>query len=238
MRRAICVLTLAVLAVWPRPSSAGNLDLRVGAFFPRADSDLFADDSDLYVRDGQRLATSDWVGWAGGIAYNSKLADNIEIGVSLDGYGKKLHTSYLAFTDETTGGEIRQNLELAMVPVGVSLRLVPTRRSARVAPFVEIGPDLVFYEYKEEGDFLVDPGDVNCVTRDGCNVYPDLFKSTGAAFGFHAAGGVRVAVSDDVSVVGQYRYYFVGRPEMGDDFGGFHLDLNGGMATFGFNVRF
>lgn len=237
MRRIIAVVTLAVLAAWPRPSAAGNLDVRVGAFFPRASSDLFADDARLYVHDGQRIEKSDWIGWAGGISYNSKVANNFEIGVNLDGYSRTLHTSYLAVTDEF-GDEIRQKLELDILPLGVSFRLVPTRRSARIAPFVEVGPDVVFYEYKETGDFLVDPNDTNCVTAHGCDIVPDAFKSNGAAFGLHAGGGLRVAISDDVSVVGQYRHYFVGKKGMGEDFQGFQLDLNGGMATFGFNVRF
>ncbi len=101
MRRAIAVLTLAVLAAWPGRASAGNLDLRVGAFFPRVDSSLFADDADLYIRDGNRLQRKDWVGGAGGIAYNGKLAPNFELGVSLDGYRKKLYTSYADYTDSS-----------------------------------------------------------------------------------------------------------------------------------------
>jgi len=237
MRRITAVMTLALLAAWPRPGAAGNLDVRVGAFFPRASSDLFADDYRLYLRDGQRLETSDWTGWAGGISYNTKVAKNFEIGVNFDGYGKTLHTSYLAHVDQY-GNEIRQHLEFDMLPLGVSFRLVPTRRSARFAPFVEVGPDVVFWEYKEEGDFLVDPYDTNCESAHGCDILPDAFKSEGAAFGLHAGGGLRVRVNDDVSLVGQYRYYFVEHEDMGEDFRGFHVDLNGGMATFGVNFRF
>jgi opacity protein-like surface antigen len=209
----------------------------VGAFFPRATSDLFADDVRLYLHDGQLLEKSDWIGWAGGISYNTKVAKNFEIGVDLNGYSRNLHTSYLAVTDPY-GNEIRQELELDMLPLGVSFRLVPTKRSARFAPFVEVGPDVVFYEYKERGDFLVDPYDTNCVTPHGCDIVSDAFKSEGAAFGLHAGGGLRVRVNDDVSLVGQYRYYFVGKERLDEDFHGFQLDLNGGMATFGFNIRF
>jgi opacity protein-like surface antigen len=230
MRRFIAVLTLAVLAAWPGRASAGNLDLRVGAFFPRADSSLFADDADLYIRNGNRLEKKDWAGVAGGIAYNSRLAPNFELGFSLDGYGKKLHTSYADYTDDT-GGEIRQNLELDVVPMGVSLRAVPTSRRARIAPFVEVGADIVFYEYKEVGDFI----DFQDPTR---TIYSDAFKSSGAAPGFHVAGGIRVPVSDDFSIVGQYRYQVAKKTDIGGDFPGLALDLNGGMATFGINIRF
>jgi opacity protein-like surface antigen len=234
MRRAIAVLTLAVLAAWPGRASAGNLDLKLGAFFPRAASglpnDLFADDANLYIRDGNRLEKKDWVGPAGGIAYNSRLAPNFELGVGLDGYGKKLHTSYADYTDDA-GAEIRQTLQLSVVPLGVSLRAVPTSRLARVAPFVEVGADLVFYEYKESGDFI-DFEDPNQT------IYSDAFKASGTTLGWHVAGGVRVPVSDDFSLVGQYRYQIAKKKDMGPDFGGLALDLNGGMATFGVNIRF
>jgi opacity protein-like surface antigen len=238
MRRALTILSLVLLAAaWAQPSVAGNLDVRVGAFFPRADSNLFHEDTDLYLRDGSRVDKSDWIGWAGGVSYNAKIANNLEFGVDLDGYGKTLHTSYAGYVDGDTGGEIRQDLELDMVPLGVSLRVVPTGRLVRFAPFAEVGAGVMFYEYKEVGDF-VDFYSPDCDTRRGCPVYPDAFKSDGAAFALHVGGGIRVAVSDDVSVVGQYRYYFAGRKDMGEDFSGLQVDLNGGMATFGFNIRF
>ncbi len=118
-----------------------------------------------------------------------------------------------------------------MVPLGVSLRAVPTSRRARVAPFVEVGADVVFYEYREFGDFI----DFQDPTRA---IYSDAFKASGAAPGFHVAGGIRVPVSDDFNIVGQYRYQIAKKKDMGDDFGGLALDLNGGMATFGVNIRF
>jgi hypothetical protein len=228
-RQLIALLTLGLLAAWPRPGAAGNLDVRLGAFFPRADSDLFRDDTALYLRDGHRIEKSDWTGWAGGIAYNSRVATNFEVGISVDGYGKTLHTSYANYTNDA-GGEIRQSLELDMVPLALSLRFVPTSRKARLAPFVEVGADLVFYEYKEVGDFID-------FQSDARPIYSDAFKSSSAAPGFHVAGGLRVPIGDDFSLVGQYRYQFA-KHDMDEDFAGFQIDLNGGMATFGLNIRF
>jgi opacity protein-like surface antigen len=238
MRRAMAVVTLAVLAGWPAVASAGNLEIRLGAFFPSADSNLFRDDAALYVKAGRPvpvdprvpgIENSDWVGFTGGIAYNAKIAKNVEIGVNLDGYGRSLDTSYRDSVRDD-GTEIRQTLKLDIVPLGVTFRIVPTSRHARIAPFVEAGADVIFYNYEEYGDFIKfsDP------TQP---IIADAFKSDGAAFGFHVGAGLRVPVSDDFSLVGAYRYQFA-KHDMGEDFSGNEIDLSGGAATFGVNLRF
>jgi hypothetical protein len=60
------LVAAAVLAA-PLSASAGDLTLRVGAFFPSVNSNLFADDSDLYSLVGSGdaippgLKKSDWL---------------------------------------------------------------------------------------------------------------------------------------------------------------------------------
>lgn len=226
MRRAAGVLALCVLAVvaLPAAAAAGGLDLRLGAFWPNADSNLFDDDSELYfVTDG------DWVGFTGGAEYSMKLADNLELGFHLDGYGKHVDTAYRDFVRDD-GSDIRQTLELDTAPLGFTLRLIPTGRRAKVAPFVGVGGDMIFYEYKEYGDFVdfFDPT---------LPVIFDSFRSDGLAWGFHATGGVRVFVSDDVAIVGEARY-IVAKDDMDDDFRGNRIDLGGVFATLGVHIRF
>ena len=134
MRRAAGVLALCVLTVvaLPAAAAAGGLDLRLGAFWPKADSNLFDDDSELYfVTDG------DWVGFTGGAEYSMKLANNLELGVHLDGYGKHVDTAYRDFVRDD-GSDIRQTLELDTAPLGFTLRLIPTGRRAKVAPAEQI----------------------------------------------------------------------------------------------------
>jgi opacity protein-like surface antigen len=229
MRRALAVLALIVVAGWPGLASAGNFEVRAGGFFPSADSSLFHDDAALYIKNGRTLKTSDWDGFTGGIAYNAKIAKNVEFGVNLDGYERSFDTSYRNSVRDD-GSEIRQTLKLAIVPLGVTFRLIPTSRRARVAPFVEAGADVFFYNYEEYGDFIrfSDP------TQP---IVPDSFKSDGTDFGFHVGAGVRVPVSDDFSIVGAYRYQFA-KHDMGRDFSGYQIDLGGGAATLGVNIRF
>jgi len=224
MRRAAVVLALCVLVALPAAADAGGLDVRLGANWPSADSILFDDDEELYfVSDG------DWVGFTGGAEYSLKLVDNLELGFHVDGYGKNVDTAYRDFVRDD-GSDIRQTLELDIVPVGVTVRLIPTSRRAKVAPFLGVGGDLVLYQYKEYGDFIdfFDPD---------LPVIFDSFQSDGVTVGVHVTGGLRFYVSDDFAIVGEARYLWA-KDDMDDDFRGNRIDLGGWSATLGLHIRF
>lgn len=232
MRRQMVTLSLATaLALVPLQAAAGSVEVRLGAFLPRADSSLFADTADLFG-----TQKSDWRGFSGGLEFAGELAPNVELGVHVDGYSRSLDTSYREFT-RPSGREIQQTLELTMVPVGLTLRLVPGQRHAFVRPYVGGGVDLIFWKYEEFGDFI----DFDSANLD---IVADAFQSDGVKVGFHAVGGLRLRLSDDFSLTGEARYQFGGRPVMGDDFEARgpglenKLDLNGASFTAGINLRF
>jgi opacity protein-like surface antigen len=230
------VLLFATLWAGARPVHAGGLDLRFGGYFPSADSNLFADINSLYAR-GAVFGTAtppgvqkeDWQGFFGGIEYNQKIASNVELAVHFDGYSKTLDTSYREYTN-LDDHPIQQTLRLVVMPIGMSVRLGPTGRRHRVAPFVVAGVDAMVYSYEEWGDFIdfFDP--------DREIVY-DSFRSDGVDFGFHLGGGLRVFVSDDVAIVGEARYYW-SKTQMDDDFSRNEIDLGGLAATIGVHIRF
>lgn len=225
MRRAIAVVTLGLVGAFPASGAASGFDLRLGGFIPRAESNLFADDAELYT-----VQKSDWRGVSGGFEFSMRLARNVEMGFHLDGYGRTIPTSYRDFVTES-GREIRQSLRLNIVPMGVTFRLVPTRRHARLAPYAAAGVDLYFWKYEEFGDFIDfdDPGK---------RIIEDSFISEGATPGFHVAGGLRVPLNHDVSIVGEARYQVAQKAKMGDDFRGNELDLTGASVTLGIHVGF
>jgi len=208
---------------------AGNLELQLGGFFPNAGSGIFSDDSQLYDIGGRAVQKSDWQGWAGGIEYSGKVAPYFEVGVSLDAYGRTLRSSYLNYTNPD-GSEIQQSLNFNEVPLGISFRVIPTSRHAVFAPFAEVGADVIFYEYKEYGNFIN-------FQSSNLAIYPDSFRSSGSAPGVHVGAGIRVRVGDDVSLVARYKYLFA-HDTMGGAFNGDRIDLSGGLATFGVNFRF
>jgi opacity protein-like surface antigen len=217
------VLVLGLLMAVPQSARASGLELRLGAFQPSADSILFDDDDVLYG-----TQDSDWLGFHGGLEFSFDAGPNVELGVHVDGHGRTLNTSYLDFVHEN-GREIRQDLKLAIVPVGASIRLLPAGRRARISPYVAAGVDLVAYRYEEIGEFIDEANDFEIVD--------DHFIDDGAAFGFHAAAGLRVRVNYDFSITGEVKY-LKAEADMGDDFGGNKIDLGGVGATIGFNIRF
>lgn len=148
MRRAVACVTLVMLGALPGSASAGGLDVRLGAFFPRESSNLFSDDRVLYT-----VEKNGWRGFTGGVEYSARVAPNLELGVHVDGYGRTLDTVYRDFTTDT-GRDIAQTLKLEIVPVGVTLRLIAGGRRSTVVPYVGVGADLYYWRYEEFGAFI------------------------------------------------------------------------------------
>ena len=217
------VLVLGFLVAVPKSAHASGAELRLGAFAPSADSQFFDDDDDLYA-----TRDKDWRGLTGGGEFSFDLGPNVELGLHIDGYGRELSTSYREFTHEN-GDDIRQHLKLSIIPMGASLRILPAGKRAAISPYLAAGVDVVAYKYEEFGDFIDFRGDGDI--RD------DAFVDEGAAFGFHAAAGVRVRVNYDVSITGEVRYLNA-KADMGEDFDGNRIDLGGVSATVGVNLRF
>lgn len=232
MRRARLILTVGIVLLAGASSvRAQGLDLRIGGFFPRTQESWFQEVAfDLF-----NVSKSDFRGVYGGAEYNTVLARNVELGFSVDGYSRAVGSFYRDYT-RPSGGEIEQTLKLEMVPVGLTLRFVPTGKRASIAPYVGGGVDAVFYKYEEYGDFIdfYDPD---------LAIYSDHFKDSGTAFGAHVVAGIRVYVNRDFAIVGEGRYQWA-KKDMGEDFvspePGFTntLDLSGPSFTLGVHVRF
>jgi hypothetical protein len=224
MPRLSTMVTAVLLAVAPLPAWAGALQLRLGGFFPQADSTLFQDDSALYF-----VGQDDWNGFSGGLEYTMRLTQGVHLGFHVDGYTQTVHTSYRDFVHES-GREIQQSLQLDVVPLGVSVHFVPIDRRGKVTPYILAGADVFFYEYEEWGEFV----DFDSPDLDVLN---DSFVSYGATPGFHVAVGLRVPLNRDWSLFGEGRYQWA-KADMGDDFRGSELDMSGVTATFGVRLQF
>lgn len=239
MRRAILTLTLPVLLVaGASRAGASGLDLRIGAYLPRGEKSLFQDLNSLYTPNADPslgVRPSDFDGVYGGVEFNSVVAPNVEIGLSFDGYDRTIDTSYRDYT-RPDDSEITQRLHLRMMPLGATVRILPTSKRVKIVPYVGGGVDAVFYMYEEYGDFIdfFDPD---------LTIYAETFRDEGTAFGVHALGGFRVYVNRDFAVAGEARYQW-SEKDMGQDFSPNEpglvnrIDLSGWTFTLGLHVRF
>lgn len=239
-RVTAAVLALGLVAASPAAGWASGLELRIGGFFPDGHSDLFDDVNELYTPDSRRnectetscpgVRHGDFDGVYGGAEYSFNVADHVEMGISLDGYSKTIPTIYRDFS-RPNGDDIFQELRLTVIPLGVSLRVLPLRRYAAVQPYATIGADVFFYQYEEFGDFID-------FFSDNLDIRSDSFKSDGAVFGGHAAAGLRIPLGHDFAITAEGRYQFAPTKHMDDDFDQNRLDLNGFSATIGVRLRF
>jgi outer membrane protein W len=252
VRRAAASITLLLALVSAAPAAqAGGLDLRIGAFLPRqhdcgipsnvpAEYTLFQDVCELYSKAGDgsffNAGNPPFGGSVyGGVEYNHVIFKNVEAAVHFDGYSETTDTFYRDY-ERPGGGDIFQTLRLQVLPLGVSLRFLPTGKRHKFVPFVGGGIDAVFYKYEEFGDFIdfFDPD---------LAITPDHFISESTAFGVHALGGIRYYVNHDIAIVGEAKYLWA-HDDMGDDFlpnsPGLvnRIDLSGWVFTGGVHLRF
>jgi hypothetical protein len=229
---------MVLLLAGAEQAGASGFDARIGAFLPRgrdcgvpsgvrAELTLFQDVCELYT-----VSQSDFDGVYGGIEYNYVPMSWVELGVSFDYYSETTDSSYRDARD------VWQSLRLRSAPLGLTVRVLPTSKKAKVVPFVGGGVDAVFWRYEEYGDFIdfYDPEQP---------VIYDAFYSEGTAFGLHALGGLRVYVNRDFAIVGEGRYQWA-KDDMGEDFSPNapgeefvnRIDLSGWTFTVGVHVRF
>jgi len=236
MRRLITALAVTlVAAALPSTVAADGIEIRAGAFFPRAGTghvepctsacDIFQDAAALYTADKKG-----WTGATGGLEFDLRLSHNVELGFHVDGYTRKRDTHYLDYT-HSDGSEIQQTLELTEVPMGVSLRLLPLGARAPISPYVTVGADLVLWKYSEFGEFID-------FSTAGKPIGTADFRADGVAPGAHVAAGVRVPLNYDFALTAEARYLWASQKDMGGDFSAFKIDLTGASATVGLNVRF
>jgi hypothetical protein len=234
MRRVFFLLAIALAAGLPTAAFADGLEVRVGAFFPgtgkatdencQTECNIFQDAKALFG-----ATKSGWTGPFGGIEYSRRVSPHVELGLHVDGYGRRRETSYVDYTWEDDDSEIEQSLQVSAVPVGMSLRWFPTDTRRGIAPYLTVGADLVIWDYREEGDFI---------DFDTMDIGYDEFQSSGVTPGLHVAAGFRAPLGYDFALTGEARYLLAKKADMGGDFRVYSIDLSGASATIGLLLRF
>jgi opacity protein-like surface antigen len=217
---AVCLLSVGWVAT---AADAHSVAFRLGAFAPRIDSALWADNFETFT-----IERGDFDAVIGGVEVGVELSDHADLSFGVETSSKTVLSMYRDFVRDD-GTEILQDLSLRTTPITVGVRVFPISKTQRVLPYVTGGAAFYVYEYREEGEF---------VDLDTLDIFGDVFVDRGVAYGAYLGAGVELGVTDRVFGLAEYRRHW-GRASHGDDFDGFGgFDLSANEVSFGVNLRF
>jgi hypothetical protein len=138
---------------------------------------------------------------------------------------------YAGFTD-VDGSEIEQDLRLRLVPVALTVRVLPLGQRSAVQPYFGAGLGIINWRYSETGEFID--------FAQGGAIFREQYVASGSETGPLLLGGLRFA-GDSVSSGFEVRYQSADAP-LGSAFGSTRpnprIDLGGWMYQFTIGMRF
>jgi opacity protein-like surface antigen len=239
------VVTVAASGLSAAPASAqtspdflfgkprGTLGMRSGWVFARANSDLFT-----FVENQLTVDRKDFNAPAIGVDLDLALTPRTSAVLGVDFSKASKASEYRDFVDNRRL-PINQTTSLREVNLSGSFKfaLAPRGReiSSRawvpsvVTPYVGAGGGVLFYQFLQYGDFI----DV-----DDLSVFPETFRSQGAAPSAHVFAGVDVKVWKRLYLSGEGRYLW-SKATLDRDFSGFDpIDLAGFKLSGGIHYLF
>lgn len=211
----------------------GFFGLHAGIFFPQASSDLF----DMITSE-LTLEKSDFRAWDFGLDFGFDLHEKIDLIFHYDYSKRSENSEFRDFVDEQ-GLPITQNTSLfqTSITVGIKYSLIPPGRRlgeyawlpSRIVPFVEGGVGALYYDFKQNGDF-VDNATLEIF-------YASLNSSDWTEVGY-LGGGTDIYLLRNAYLTIDLRYSWASH-ELNRDFSGFDdIDLSGLRVTTGIYWHF
>ena len=204
-------------------ADAHSVALRLGAFSPRVESDLWEENLATFA-----IERSDFDSVIGGVEVSIELSELVDLAFGVETSSSTVLSNYRDFVFDD-GSEILQDLTMRTTPVTASVRVFPIGKLHRVFPYVTGGAGLYVYEYREEGEF---------VDFDTFDIGGDVFLDRGVAYGGYLGAGAEVGLSELMYVFAEYRRHWTRGTHTGDfqGFGRFGMTAN--QMSFGVNLRF
>jgi hypothetical protein len=243
MRHLVASALLIAAAALPvRAQATGNgymfgapdarFSIHAGYSRAGAGGDLFNE-----VTTNLSLNKSDFSGPSIGGEVAFTLSPRLDLAFQVDYAGVTKGSDYRNFFDNNQR-PIEQTTTFRRVPVTANLRayLVPRGREigklawipSSVVPWVGAGGGLMWYQYRQEGDFI---------DFSNMNVYRDRFNSDGWTPTLQGMGGIDVNLSTRLAFTADLRYNWA-RANLSRDFVGYNkIDLSGVSTALGFTVR-
>jgi hypothetical protein len=202
-----------------------TFNLTFGTFVPHG-ADARVDDDVLNVnRTFLSFDLDEFKGGSVGAEWLFPIGRHVEAGAGLSFSRRTVASVYTDFID-SDGTEIDQDLRLRLVPIALTVRVLPFGQDSPVQPYVGGGISIVNWRYSEFGEFID--------FSQGMAIFQDSFTGSGTTTGPIVLGGLRFA-GDRFGIGGEVRYQ-KGEAPLSNDFAGSKLDLGGWtyQATIGF----
>ena len=159
------------------------------------------------------------------------LGQYLEAGAGISFTRRTVPSVYAGFTD-VDGSEIEQDLRLRLVPVALTIRVLPMGQSSGVQPYFGGGLGIINWRYSESGEFVD-------FSRNRA-IFREQYVASGSETGPTILGGIRFA-GDSVSSGFEVRYQSADAP-LGSSFGSTRpnprIDLGGWTYQFTIGMRF
>ncbi len=221
-------LACAALSVTAAPAAAQQtFNLTLGHFSPRGEDARVSGDVLVANRDFLTFDIGEFGGPSVGAEWLIPLGNFFEAGAGISFSRRTVPSIYTGFRD-SDGTEIDQDLRLRILPMALTVRVLPFGRSSGVQPYFGAGLGVFNWRYSESGEF-VDFG-------AGRRIFRDSFVADGNETGPVALGGIRFA-SDSFSAGGEVRYQSASA-DLDNRFAGSKIDLGGWTYQLTLGLRF
>lgn len=214
-----CVITI--------PAFADSINFFAGYVWPSGDSDIYTqNEAETTFR------VNDLNGFSGSIGYDHFFGDHFTLGGNVSFYQGQTTVQDIDF-EFPDGAPIFRDINLEIVPLEVSFKVLPAGRNVPVIPYVGGGVGLYYWQYEEVGDFVIDR--IIDPTIISGTAYSDGWDP-----GWHVEGGVQIPVGRAIALQFEAKYW---KAEGDLDVAGFDpafepLDLTATMFSGGISIWF
>ena len=217
------VVWLAILCLGSGMIYSQSVNLKLGLFFPRMNSDLWETNLENLT-----LSKSDMVNTFYGGEYEFYFNRHASFSLEIGSYARTVYAQYRDYTFQD-GRPIFQDISLRIVPIEANLKVYPMGHRSTLSPFIGIGGGVFAWTYQQWGDFINFQDD---------SIYEGFAETRRFAFGLNGRIGLVYRFHSRLGIALEGKYLYL-RGRLSEYFQGFEpLDMGGFAANVGINLYF
>lgn len=229
-RSVLCVVAVCATLIGGATEAVAQqtLNFSLGLFAVRGEDARTEGDVLNENRDFLAFEIEDFNGVSIGGEWLVPLGNYVEAGAGISFSRRTVDSVYADFV-APEGTEIEQELRLRLVPIALTVRVLPLGQNNALQPYFGAGLGIVNWRYSESGEFI----DFNA----GREIFRDSYVADGNQTGAIVMGGLRYG-GETWSAGGEIRYQSAEADLDDAVFAGPKIDLGGWTYNFTIGVRF